>query len=196
MPPSGTAKQQERERFYHNEFPYLRRASSSNVVFGGDFNCVLNQADSTGLFNYSKALDVLVRSFDLRYMWRADPLRTLFMHYSPMGESRIDWIYTTKDSDKKISVETVAAASTDHLSVVIRFSVDVPIVRRGKGFWKMNISILSEEAFKERLRQKWEVWRQHRRFYPDWPMWWGRYTKKTDSSFLYSGRTRTSAGLR
>ena len=98
-------------------------------------------------------------------------------------------------SNKNICVETVAVAFTDHLSVVMRLSVDVPIVRRGKGFWKMNNSILSEEAFKtlnaelnpishwlelleahhilhvsrirvkERLRQRWAVWRQQRRFY-------------------------------
>jgi len=42
----------------------------------------------------------------------------------------------------------------------------------------MNTYILSEEAFKERLHQKWAIWRQQRRFYPEWPMWWGRYTKK------------------
>jgi len=30
----------------------------------------------------------------------------------------------------------------------------------------MNTSILSDEPFKERLRQKWAVWRQERRLYP------------------------------
>jgi len=72
-----------------------------------------------------------------------------------MGASKIDPIDTTKElSDMKIGVETVAAAFTDHLSGAMRLSVDVPIVRRGKGYWKMNTSVLSEEAFKERLRQK------------------------------------------
>jgi hypothetical protein len=188
--PSGTAEQQERECFYNNELPYLLRASPSNMVVG-DFNCVFNQTDRTGQFNNSKALDGLVRGFDLHDMWRANPLRTVFAHYSPMGASRTDRIYTTRNtSEKKIGVETVAAVFTDHLAVVLRLSVDVPILRRGKGFWKMNTSILSEEAFKERLRQKWAIWRQQR-FYPDWPVWWGRYTKKTDSSFLYAGRVRT-----
>jgi len=61
-----------------------------------------------------------------------------------MGASRIDQIYTTKEiSDKKIGVGTVAGGFTDHLSVVMRLSVDVPIVRRGEGFLKMNTSILS-----------------------------------------------------
>ena len=101
----------------------------------------------------------------------ANPLRTVFMHYSPMGASRIDRVYTTRNmSDKKIGVNTVAAAFTDHLTVVLRLSIDVPIVRRGKGFWKMNTSILSEEAFKEELRQKWAIWWHQRRFYPEWPM--------------------------
>ena len=105
-------------------------------------------------------------------MWRADPLRTVFTHYPLMGISRIDRIYTKKElSDKKIGVETVAAAITDHLSVVMRLSVDVHIVRWGKELWKMNTSILSEEAFKERLHRMWVVWRQLRRFYPSWLMW-------------------------
>jgi len=40
----------------------------------------------------------------------------------------------------------------------------------GKGFCKMNISILSEEAFKD-VAPEVGVWRQQRRFYPDWPIW-------------------------
>jgi hypothetical protein len=75
---------QERERFNNNELLYLLRASPSNMIVGGEFNCVLNKSDSTGHFNYSKALDSLVRGFDLHDMRRADPLRTHFTHYSPM----------------------------------------------------------------------------------------------------------------
>ena len=55
--PSGTAKRQKRERFYNNELPYLLKAFPANTIVGGDFNCVLNQTDSTGHFDYSKALD-------------------------------------------------------------------------------------------------------------------------------------------
>ena len=82
-------------------------------------------------------------------MRRADHSRTVFTNYSPMRASRIDLIYATKEmSDKKIGMETVAVADTDHLPVVMRLSVDVPIVLRGKGFWKMNTSTLSEEVLK------------------------------------------------
>jgi exonuclease III len=61
--PSGTAKRQVRERFYNDELPYLLRVSPSNMIIGGDFNCLLNQTDSTGHFNCSKALDRLVSAF-------------------------------------------------------------------------------------------------------------------------------------
>jgi len=112
-------------------------------------------------------------------MWRAVPLRVVFTLYSPMGARRINLICTTKElSEKRTGVETVAAAFTDHISAVMRLSVDVPIVRRGQGFWKMNTAIFGEDAFKERKTQKWAVWWQQRRFHPDWPMSWGRYTKK------------------
>jgi len=108
-----------------------------------------------------------------------------------MGSSRIDRIYTTKElCDKKIGVETMAPAFTDHLSVVMRFCVYVSIVRRGKEFRKINTFILSEEAFKERLREKWAVWRQERMFYSDWPMWWGRYKKQIRLFCIQEGAER------
>ena len=164
--------------------PYMLRASTSNMIVGGDFNGVLNQRDSTGHFNYGKALDGLVCGFQLQDMWRAEPHKDGYYALLSDWSSRIDRIYTRKElSDKKISVDTVASAFTDHLSVVMRLSIDVPIVRRGKRFWKMNTSFLSEKASKARLRQNWVVWRQQRRFYPDWPMWCGRYTK---NRFVFS----------
>ena len=96
-----------RERSYNNELPYFLRASPSNMIGGGDFNCVLNQTDSTRHFNYSKTLDGLGGGFELQDMWLAEPLRTVFTHYFPMDASRIDRIYTTKEQgNKKTCVET------------------------------------------------------------------------------------------
>ena len=71
--------------------------------------------------SHSKALEGLVHGFELQDMWRADTARTVFTHYSLMVASRIDRIYTTKNLiDKLIGVDTVAAAFTDHLSVLMR----------------------------------------------------------------------------
>ena len=94
-------------------------------------------------------------------------------------------------SDKKVGVENVKAAFTDHLSMVMRLFVDVSIVRRGKRFWKTNTSILSEKAFKKRLLQICAVWRQQRKFYPDWPLWWGRYKM---NRFIFSAFRKGATG--
>jgi hypothetical protein len=112
-------------------------------------------------------------------MWQADPSQQIFTHYSPTGASRKDRIYTTKKlSANTIGVETVEAAFTDHLAVILRLFVDVPMVRRGMGLWKLNASLVEQEAFKEKIHQQWVIWTQQRKNYPDWTTWWRRYTKK------------------
>jgi exonuclease III len=49
--PYGAAKRQESERFYTSDLAYLLEGSLSNMIVGGDFNCILNKTDSTGHFN-------------------------------------------------------------------------------------------------------------------------------------------------
>ena len=89
------------------------------MIVEGDFNCILHQIGSTSHFNYSRALDGLVQGFELLDMWPEND----YIHYSPMGATRIDRVYTTKElSTKKVGAETVAAAFTDHLAVILRLS--------------------------------------------------------------------------
>jgi len=49
--PSGTANRQERKDFYNVELVYLMRSLPPTKIVGGDFNCVLSQADCTGNMN-------------------------------------------------------------------------------------------------------------------------------------------------
>ena len=153
--PSGAARRQEREQFYNSELTYVLIAASPHMIIGGDFNCVLIKNDSTDQLNYTIAFDGLIHGFELQDTWHTYPTRNGFSHYSATGTTRIERIYSRKElSTRKIMVETMAAAFTDHLTVILRMSVEVPIVRRGMGFWKMNISILDEEVFKEKLHQQ------------------------------------------
>jgi exonuclease III len=169
--PFGTVNRQEREHFNTSDLTCLLEGSPSNMIVGGDFNCILNKSDTTGHFNYRQALDGLVRGLGLQDMWQADSSRKIFTH-SPTGATRIDRIYTTKDlGANEIGVETVAAAFTDHLPVILRLSVDVPIERRGRGLWKLNASLLEEAAFSENIHQQWVTWTQQRGKYPDWTTW-------------------------
>jgi hypothetical protein len=49
-------------------------------------------------------------------------------------------------------VETVATAFKDQFVVVIRLAKDVPLLERGRGYWKMNISLPNDKDFCEVLR--------------------------------------------
>jgi hypothetical protein len=47
---------------------------------------------------------------------------------------------------------TMAAAFTDQLAVILRLSIDVPLARKGRGFWRMNVSFLGESTFQNKLK--------------------------------------------
>jgi len=76
-----------------------------------------------------------------------------------------------------MGIETVAAAFTDHLAVVLRLTLDAPILRRGRGTWKLNSAPITENHIMEDLRQKWTQ-RKRKHLYPDINTWWSRYCKK------------------
>jgi len=119
--PAGTAKRTEREVFFNTEIAYLIRTLPTNMILGGDFNCVLSRDDCTGAPHFSRALDLLVRSFDLQDAWSPTTNNKGYTRYTHNGAARLDRIYmSTNLSLKKTGIETVCAAFTDHLAVVVR----------------------------------------------------------------------------
>jgi exonuclease III len=53
--PSGSAKRTDREQFFNLELPELLYATPPSLLIGGEFNCVLQPADTTGHFITSLA---------------------------------------------------------------------------------------------------------------------------------------------
>ena len=88
--------------------------------------------------------------------------------------------------NRKIGVEIVAAAFTDHLAVVLRLTVDIHILQRGRGIWKMNAAFIEENRCKEKLLEKWDLWKRQKRIFREATMWWGRYIK--NPTVLYARR--------
>jgi hypothetical protein len=57
----------------------------------------------------------------------------------------LDRVYLSHNLRKrKMDVETVIAAFTDHLAVRLRITLYAPILRRGRGRGKMNVSLLDD----------------------------------------------------
>jgi exonuclease III len=134
---SGAEKR--RESFYNSEVPTLLPRTPMEIILAGDFNCILNKADSTGQGNFSKKLEKLVRGLSLRDVYDTPTPQTNYTHFTPTGASRIDRIYITEQLRKNNSgVETMPAAFTDHMAVTIRLSIESQGTRHGNSYWKMN----------------------------------------------------------
>ena len=137
--PSGTTNRQEREDFYNVELVSLLQSLPPTMTVGGDFNCVLSQTDCTGNMNYSKVLNKLVQGLELTDVWKTTNNRAIYTQYTPQGAAWLDRLYVSPSlRNRKIGVETVMAAFTDHLVVCLLISLDAPLLRQGLGRWKMN----------------------------------------------------------
>jgi hypothetical protein len=55
---------QESERFFTSELPYLLTAETGHILLGGNFNCMLEAAETTGGFTYSRALAEFVHGME------------------------------------------------------------------------------------------------------------------------------------
>jgi hypothetical protein len=142
------------------------------MFLAGDFNCVISNADSTGQGNYSKALERLIRGRNLKDVWDAKSANTIFTHYTTKGASRIDRIYVTENLKRtQQGAETVAAVFTDHMAIILRLSIDIPSMTRGRGYWRMNVSYLREPPLHHRLQKAWKTWRRHNKYYPKRLLW-------------------------
>jgi len=63
--PSETAKRTEHEYLYNAEVPELLQSGLGEIIIGGDLNCVLDSADTSGNFHTSRALTEMIRGLHL-----------------------------------------------------------------------------------------------------------------------------------
>ena len=83
------------------------------------------------------------------------------------------------------------AAFTDHLAVCLHITLDSPLLRRGRGRWKMNARLLEEESFLNLIQQEWTKWTKQREKYPESVTWWENYViKKIRYIFMMEGKER------
>jgi hypothetical protein len=165
-PPSGTARRREMERF-NSELPKLFYTPSPSMFIGGYFNCILHPTDTTGPLSTSRALSEIVRGLALADKWTQDPLRPTYTHQSPTGATRIDRLYaSTYLLARKIGIEIIPAAFTDHHVVVLRITIpDYDLRRRRRrSRWKMDPMFIQDESLRAKIRQEMVKWRLRKRY--------------------------------
>jgi exonuclease III len=137
--PSGTEKRKERENFYNTEVPQLLQTGQGEIIIGGDFNCVLDPADTSGHLHSSRALAETIRELHLTDTWKQDQTRPAYTHYSNTGASRIDRKYVSRNRESRITgIDFLRAAFTDHNAVVVHLALGEMGARRRPSRWKLD----------------------------------------------------------
>jgi hypothetical protein len=179
--PSGAERRVERERFFNNEITYLLPSNATDMLLACEFNCVVALADCTGWANVSGALVTLIKGICLYDVWTT---------HTNNGAPRIDRIHVTENLRKQ-GTETLAAAFTDNLALLVRLAFDTPRVMVYRGHWRMNSTLLDDAPFPATFKDQWGRWQRIARHYPMRVLWWERYVKvKIRQTFQREGAER------
>lgn len=138
--------------FFINVSEQLKKFNCDEIIFGGDFNLVLDIAkDKKGGLarTHQKARDVvceLCEHLDLTDVWRAmnpDQNRYTWRQKKPEVQCRLDFFLISQSTlCNTFCAGIIPGYKTDHSMITLQISVHSNA--RGKGFWKLNTSFLSE----------------------------------------------------
>jgi hypothetical protein len=171
--PSGTGKKRERDEFFMQDLPYILQQESCDYIIGGDFNCILHQADCTGTPNISKPLENLIIKCKLRDDWDNKINAHGYTYYTAHGATRIDRIYMSMAlHTRKICTTTLIAAFTDHNAVQVKIEENQTPILRGPRKWKLNTTLLRNDETYDNFQTQWEEWRTKQKWYRDVGHWW------------------------
>ncbi len=128
--------------------------NKGNIVLGGDFNCAVDKIDrrntSVTLDRSVSSLRKLMAAYQLTDVWRkvhSDKICYTFIDPSGRGfDSRIDLFLCSHKITSQVNISNIVPApAPDHraVDITLNFSRN----KRGKGYWKMNASVLNDEEY-------------------------------------------------
>jgi hypothetical protein len=140
------------------------------ILWGGDFNIVFNQElDRKGgkekiqlKDQCIEIVDEISNRFELNDTWRLknpDSKRFTWRQKNPQIHSRLDyWFLSDSIFDWVEEIKIIPAPRTDHSAVYISVS-SFAKSDRGRGYWKLNNTIIDEENYIIGIREGLEVWK-------------------------------------
>ena len=148
----------QRIEFFRNLNSWIQKycLSEDYMIIGGDFNCCESQADkTTALKENTKYFVDFKNRLEISDTWRqTHPNKSHYTYHKPGNckyGSRIDYILSSKNLSMKIySSEIYPAPISDHDAVITVFKGEKR--PKGKGYWKLNTSILQEENYKDGIK--------------------------------------------
>lgn len=183
--PSGTQNVSSRENLFKNSLPFYLQNSTEHLVWGGDFNSVIRNEDSTGTSNFSISFKTLVGNLDLHDTWSSlNRNQSAFSFVRSNAASRLDRIYVSSSLVSHLRVsEYLVTSFSDHKAFKVRCCLPDLRVLQGRGYWSIRSHILTNENVEE-FGLRWNRWLRERRNYNSWVSWWIKCAKPKIRSFF------------
>ena len=177
--PSGHTHIQERKEYFNSLRDYVSTDAAYFNIFAGDFNCVTNPLlDSSSHTNQSDSsvseLNRLINTHHLTDIYRLfHPDTKAFTFFSSQtSRRRLDRFYvdaTKTNHVLKADIEPFALASDHNLVSLV---INLGAITRGRGVWKFNTSLLTDDAFNTEVNTFWCDWKKSRTDFPTLLEWW------------------------
>ena len=143
--------------FYEQIQKHLTSFQCVQIVFGGDFNLILDISkdksggNETTHFRYLKKLESIMGNADLVDFWRIlnpDTKRYTWRRKNPNIQCRLDFFLISCSLCTDIlEADILPGYKSDHS--LITLTINTHVNPRGPGFWKLNTSLLSESEYVE-----------------------------------------------
>ncbi len=156
-------KPQLQKQFLINLREILVEYVDKDILIGGDFNvCINPELDKKGgtveaQSDYSKDVVSLMEELELTDIWRQrHPTHKRFTRREKtvrgFVQSRLDFWLVSRNLEYSVkNTEIQPGRRSDHSIVIVQLS-RVSEGKRGKGFWKLNTSLLKDKLYLEKIR--------------------------------------------
>ena len=146
--------------FFTTFFEHLTDFNCEDIIVGGDFNLVLDvEKDKKGGLarTHYKSLEVInnfSENLDLVDVWRAlnpNSLRYTWRQRKPEIHCRLDFFLISQCTlCNTINADILPGYKTDHSMITLHISLHSNT--RGRGFWKLNTSFLSDKNYVDQIK--------------------------------------------
>lgn len=190
-----------------NQLEHMIDPCIDNLFFG-DFDTVfdknLDRRSCSPLHSSHDSSDLLKSIFEksrLLDIWRfLHPTQHSFTYRTPdhNAASRIDVIgVPVRFAPSVVSCDFLFCPHSDHSVVLLECNIpDLP--SGGPSYWKLNISILSEDEYFLEISEFWKHWQQRKQYYQSPLVWWdlGKHHIKEISIKYCSKRKKQAQAYR
>lgn len=176
-PPQRTTSHLNRLDFIRSLKNYLSTFKNENILLAGDFNYAelpIDRGSGTllpGDILYKKAFAEIFEKHNLIDLFRElHPTKRSYTFYRNTLKSRLDRIYTNI-KHTTTSIEHTPITFSDHHAVNAKLELKSRNPR-GRGFWKLNNSLLNSEFAKKKFPDFWHNWQRRKNEFLDPTVWW------------------------